>query len=390
MPQQIEFEGTTHEFPDDFSDEDIAQALASDTKTPDPMHALSKASSIGASTGGVSLEGSKGIPGVLSGVMKSIESAGITGGSYLRKIPGVNALDKVMTPFAVDATPRNEDERLGDVIGQIAMMKPGAQPVASTVSKGVALAGKGLEAAGEAKLAQSASKIGALDALIKGHPMQAAGMFFGPRAASLVGRVLQYAPKFPEEAEAATAVTNPGRMLTSGARAAEAGADASFVKGVPAEYAKTELAARPVRGLLTEGRRTINLPAAMEDASFVKSVPAEVAASTKAPVAAAEAKAIIPKQTKADVARITALDKELGSVEAARALRHDPRFAGMSAEERVNAIRSLSSEIPNDLPAKATRAIDIKFDALHPSKRAAYIDSWKTVNPAVYRYLLSK
>ena len=35
MPQQIEFEGVTHEFPDDFTDQDISKALGgSKTKTP--------------------------------------------------------------------------------------------------------------------------------------------------------------------------------------------------------------------------------------------------------------------------------------------------------------------------------------------------------------------
>lgn len=96
------------------------------------------------------------------------------------------------------------------------------------------------------------------------------------------------------------------------------------------------------------------------------------------------------KITKVDAARITALDKELGAESTARSLRHDPRFASMSHAERVQAVRKISQEPARALPGKGMRAIDEKFNAIEPSKRAAYVETWKAHNPAVYAYLQAK
>lgn len=96
------------------------------------------------------------------------------------------------------------------------------------------------------------------------------------------------------------------------------------------------------------------------------------------------------KLNKVDIARITALDKELGAEQTARALRHDPRFVTMSAAERVQAVRTISQEVPGALPAKGVAAIDAKFNAINPLMRAQYVETWKTVNPAVYAYLRGK
>jgi ElaB/YqjD/DUF883 family membrane-anchored ribosome-binding protein len=95
------------------------------------------------------------------------------------------------------------------------------------------------------------------------------------------------------------------------------------------------------------------------------------------------------KVTKADVDRITALDRELGSQQTARALRHDPRFAGLSAADRQNAIRTISQEQAGALPQRAQRVFDETWDGLKTrADQIAYIA--EQTNPAVKAYLSSK
>lgn len=128
--------------------------------------------------------------------------------------------------------------------------------------------------------------------------------------------------------------------------------------------------------------------AAKADRPAPVATPPPVAPSAPPPVVPQTSQPFVP--TKADVARITAMDKELGAKETARALRHDPRFAGTTHAERMATVRALSLEKPNTLPAGAMKAIDVKFNAVAPAERATYAESWKSLNPAVYNYLLTK
>jgi hypothetical protein len=402
------------------SEEDITAIIKEkfgkkEPTTSTPYSGFTKATSIGAPKGGFDIGGRTGIPGVLSGAVKSIESAGVGGGKLLRKIPGVDAISNMLPSMMVDTTPRNEDERIGDAVGQIAMMKPSSQAAAPVLSKGAELAGRGAEALGETKAVQGLSKLGAGERLLKGDFTGAAAAYFGPGAISLVGRVLRnFGKSFPEEALAVEAETRPDRLLTAGARPMPAAPDPSFVRGVPAQYAEKEqklltAGARPmpaapdpsfVRGvpaqyaqterkLLTAGKPAIELPESSVFGSKVSSIPASLDVAAKPAVQAAPVSSVVPNLSKRDIARITTLDKEMGATEAARALRHDPRFATMSAADRVAAIRSISSEAPGALPATAARQFDQRWAALtDPQAKIDYINTQS--NPAVKAYLESK
>lgn len=222
------------------------------------------------------------------------------------------------------------------------------------------------------------------------------GAIEGAAGGGFIGRLLRATERLSEKNTPAPVRPRPPvpqvnpRQITSGQPVLPVPEDPSFVRGVPAALPAKE--AVPGQKLLTEGRRVFNLPHEMEDSSYVRAVSANgTAPGVVAPPAPASAVPGLPfKLTKVDVARITALDKELGSAEAARTLRHDPRFATMTAPERVAAIRQISTETPQTLPAKGMRAIDEKFNAINPLMRAAYVETWKTVNPAVYTYLQSK
>ncbi len=159
----------------------------------------------------------------------------------------------------------------------------------------------------------------------------------------------------------------PSRQLTAGARQMPASSvDASYVRSIPAKYGEPMEAVVP----------PLASPAPMAPPPAAPSIPAMGIT--------------LPKMTKVDVQRITALDKELGAASAARALRHDPRFARMSVAERTEVVRKISSETPHTLPAAAAREIDAKFAAVEPAKRFSYVASWADVNPAVYAYLQQK
>jgi hypothetical protein len=90
--------------------------------------------------------------------------------------------------------------------------------------------------------------------------------------------------------------------------------------------------------------------------------------------------------TKADRARITALDRERGATDTARALRHDPRFANLSPVERVAAIRAISDEPPQTLPATARAAYDRIWATLDTP--AAKLDAIRGAQSAIGRAYL--
>jgi hypothetical protein len=179
------------------------------------------------------------------------------------------------------------------------------------------------------------------------------------------GKTAPAAPAVPPVAPPRVPQTT--NLLTEGARPMPAGPDPSFVRSVPATYGEP----------MSPG--VIDAPPV---ASPAPSAPGIVAPSTPTN---------LPNFSKVDIARISALDKELGAANAARALRHDPRFASMSAAQRTEVVRSVTQgSAPGALPAAAAAAIDAKFAEINPLMRAQYVESWKDVNPAVYAYLRQK
>lgn len=98
---------------------------------------------------------------------------------------------------------------------------------------------------------------------------------------------------------------------------------------------------------------------------------------------------VLPKMTKADVERITALDRQFGSEDAARAFRHDPRFRGMNASDRTAAIKAISQEQAGTLPERARVVFDnIWTDLKTRQDQIAYLADQR--NPAVKLYLSGK
>lgn len=166
--------------------------------------------------------------------------------------------------------------------------------------------------------------------------------------------------------------TESQKLLTTGARPMPPGPDPSYVKSIPGKYGE------PMN------LDIIDVPAVAPIASHTPSPGIVQSAPPSAPLN-------LPNFSKADIARITALDKELGAANAARALRHDPRFASMSAAQRTEMVRAVTKgSAPGELPAVAAAEIDAKFADINPLMRAQYVESWRNVNPAVYRYLQQK
>jgi hypothetical protein len=57
---------------------------------------------------------------VLTGAWKKLAEEGVRGGALLRKIPGVNAIDRVIPPVQVNITPSNTAQKFGGALEQVA------------------------------------------------------------------------------------------------------------------------------------------------------------------------------------------------------------------------------------------------------------------------------
>lgn len=62
----------------------------------------------------------KSIADLVIGAWKKLAEEGVRGGALLRKIPGVNAIDRVIPPVQVNITPSNTTQRVGGGLEQIA------------------------------------------------------------------------------------------------------------------------------------------------------------------------------------------------------------------------------------------------------------------------------
>lgn len=207
-----------------------------------------------------------------------------------------------------------------------------------------ALIGSPLGPAGAAK--------GAAIAKSAGPVMRAVG-----RAVGATGRALSRAPEPPVPVRTGELVTDiegeavpiqpRGYLRSAPVAAPPSTEDASFVRGVPAEYGAAVPAPPPPQRLaLPPHREAIQLPHEMEDSSFVRSVPAEYGTPAVADEAVAGPTKL--KLTAEQVAK--ALRDEYGSEKAGQMLYGKQHPGTIRPAERTAAIKRLApgkSELPN-------------------------------------------
>ena len=162
MPsQRIEYGGEIHEFPDSFTDADIAKALksidAGKTAAPanDGVNGLPSMDAVKEGLGNLVEFG--------KGVLKSPLAMVETGGNLLRKIPGVKQLEDASGAYidtGINTKPQNTAQTVGRVVGDIGtafvpggVVTRGARAAAAATKYGAPLVRGGIEALGAGTIA---------------------------------------------------------------------------------------------------------------------------------------------------------------------------------------------------------------------------------------------
>lgn len=136
------------------------------------------------------------------GAAKSLMSQGIRGGQLLRQIPGVNALDALMTPIPVNTEPSNTTQKVGGLMFDVAeSINPAkavtgmAMKAASALPKAATMVRAGIEGAGAAGI--SAVQGGdPTTAAVFGAGIPVAGALAGAKVAGIRDKAVEGVAKF--------------------------------------------------------------------------------------------------------------------------------------------------------------------------------------------------
>lgn len=141
MPREIDLDGVVHEFPDDFTDAEIAAALSPSTaqtgSSAQPFNPLPILEALG-----------RPVLDVGIGAAKKLAETGVRGGAMLRKVvPGLDAISNMLPSVEVPIEPTNAAQRLGGTLEQVAEI---ASPSRALVGLGERVAAKLAPAAARA------------------------------------------------------------------------------------------------------------------------------------------------------------------------------------------------------------------------------------------------